>query len=86
VYSPDQPQLPGLGYGRYRFDSQNPADATTKWNCLFREKNITVRDYTYRCYSIVGTLSDVTNAMTDLDAYFRAIPADAPHNEQPGSP
>jgi hypothetical protein len=69
VYSPDEPQVGTVEYGRWRFDS------TTKWNCIFRETNITVRDYPYRCYSIVGTLSDVTDATYKLYSYFKRIPA-----------
>jgi hypothetical protein len=72
VYSPDEPQAPGLGYGRYKFGG---AGATTKWNCIFRETNLTIRDYTYRCYSIIGSLNDVRDSMNRLFLYFRGTPS-----------
>lgn len=66
AYSPALPQYGALGYGTWRFTKQN----VVKWNCVFREGGITPGDYTYTCYSIVGSLSDVTSAIDGLHAYF----------------
>ena len=71
VYSPEQPQIPNHGYGRFRFATlPGPGEATVKWNCVFRETAITPRAYSYVCYSIIGTLNDVTSAMDSLYSLF----------------
>mgnify|MGYP001610057708 CR=1 FL=1 len=70
VYSPDLPQKgwASAGYGRFKFPD------TVKWNCVFRGNTISAGStHNFRCYSIVGTLSDVTNAMDQLHTYFNAI-------------
>lgn len=53
VYSPQLPQK-GLkvGYGRFTFPDVN------KWNCVFREKNITPGPYEYQCLIVLGTLDE----------------------------
>jgi hypothetical protein len=69
VYSAELPQhaWPRVGYGRWRFaDLPGPGNATVKWNCVFREKDIKPGDYSYRCTSIFGTLQDVERAMKEL--------------------
>ncbi|HEY4493283.1 MAG TPA: hypothetical protein VJB98_01550 [Candidatus Paceibacterota bacterium] len=67
VYSPDLPEasFPSAGYGRFKF-----AD-TVKWNCVFRGGNVIAGStHNFRCYSIVGTLTDVTNSIDKLHTYF----------------
>lgn len=66
IYSPDAPR-----YGRWRFEIPGEyGNATNKWNAVFREKNIVPGAYNYRCYSIIGTLSDVTSSMDKLYSYY----------------
>ncbi len=74
VYSPDLPPIGKKnGYGRWRFANlPGPGNATVKWNCVFREKPAPAGQYSYKCYSIIGTLADVTSSMNKLHAiYFR---------------
>jgi hypothetical protein len=69
IYSAElpQPRWRGGGYGRFRFAHlPGPGNATVKWNCVFREKDIRPVGYTYRCTSILGTLGDVEKAMMEL--------------------
>ena len=68
VYSPNLPQKGSDGgYGRFDFSSLSGAgNATTKWNCVFREGAIPAGDHTYTCYALVGTLEDVTHGMAEL--------------------
>jgi hypothetical protein len=63
VYSPLLPQN-GFGYGRFAFPDVN------KWNCVFREKNITPGSYSYQCMIIIGTLSEVENTLRRLDKTY----------------
>ena len=60
VYSPQLPQN-GRGYGRFSFPDVN------KWNCVFRETNITPGPYSYQCLIIIGTLNEVENTLRRLD-------------------
>jgi hypothetical protein len=69
VYSSELPQAKwkNAGYGRFRFAHlPGPGNATVKWNCVFREKDIKAAGYTYRCTSVFGTLPDVEQAMMAL--------------------
>ncbi len=69
VYSPDLPQQswPRRGYGRKRFvDPWNWTNATVKWNCVFRLKAVKAGDHRFTCYSIVGSLDDVRQAIGKL--------------------
>lgn len=68
VYSPDLPQKGSDGgYGRFDFSSlAGVGNATTKWNCVFREGPVAASDHTFSCYALVGTLDDVTHGMADL--------------------
>ena len=69
VYSAELPQRehPHIGYVRWRFAHlEGPGNATVKWNCVFHEKNISPGDYSYRCTSVFGTLSDVEKTMIEL--------------------
>ena len=65
IYSPDLPQG-NLGYGRWSF-----ARDTMKWNCVFREGAITAgKTLSYRCYPIIGSLKDVTDALDQMSAKY----------------
>jgi hypothetical protein len=59
VYSPQLPQN-GLGYGRFSCPDVN------KWNCVFREKDISSKPYNYQCLIILGTLNEVENTLRRL--------------------
>lgn len=63
VYSPNLPQN-GVGYGRFTFPDVN------KWNCVFREKDITPKPYTYQCLIVIGTLSEVEDTLGKLDKVY----------------
>ena len=78
IFSPDLPQWPGtnLGYGRWRFPaSQYPGtgNACVKWNCVYRISDVSPGIYSFRCYPIVGSLSDVTSSIDQLYAYFDSL-------------
>lgn len=66
VYSPELPQnqFLGAGYGRFRFPD------TTKWNCVFREISVLAKDYTYRCYVVIGTLAEVQRGLSQVYQVF----------------
>ena len=71
VYSPDLPQasFPSQGYGRWSFANlPGKGNATVKWNCVFREKNLSPGDHTFTCYVLIGTLEDVRAGMSSLQA------------------
>lgn len=81
VYSPDLPQasFPNNGYGRWSFAHlPEPGNATMKWNCVFREANLAPGDRTFTCYVLVGTLQDVQDGMTSLQAALKGRHTDAP--------
>jgi hypothetical protein len=81
VISPQlpQPAFPGAGYGRWRFTAAN----VTKWNCVVREKDIYVGDYSYRCFVVFGTRTEVENAIRKLWRIFRhqSFPASRPTSD-----
>lgn len=62
VYSPQLPQN-GLevGYGRFSFPDVN------KWNCVFRENDVSAGAYEYQCLVILGTLDEVEETMRRLE-------------------
>lgn len=63
------PQLewPRLGYGRWRFAlAKGVGNATVKWNCVYRKRNLDAGNYKFKCFAIIGSLSDVASAMTKL--------------------
>ncbi|MBI5538395.1 MAG: hypothetical protein HY898_37070 [Deltaproteobacteria bacterium] len=69
AWSPDLPQAeyPGAGYGRFAFpDPGNAANATNKWNVVFRRSATPAGVYDFRGFAIVGTLENVRVAMTQL--------------------
>jgi len=73
VYSPDlpDPKYPWAGYGRFRFNLPGPPEnSTVKWNCVFRRSPVPAGSYNFRCYSIVGTLQQVTSGMDKLYQYY----------------
>lgn len=73
IYSPDlpHPNYPKTGYGRRRFNNPNPLSSTVKWNCVFRRGITPAGTYSYRCYSAIGTLTDVTAAFEQLHKHFQ---------------
>ena len=74
TYSPHPAVLRGGAYGRWRF----PREQVVKWNCVYRRKDIVPGDYTTECYSIIGTLADVTEAMSRLHRHFNPLKKPAP--------
>ena len=71
AYSPDEPQpgFPGAGYGRFAFpDPATPANATNKWNVVFRRGATPPGVYDFRSFAVVGSLENVRVAMTQLHA------------------
>jgi hypothetical protein len=69
AWSPDLPSssYPGAGYGRFAFpDASNPANATMKWNVVFRRGVTSPGSYYYRSYLAVGTLEDVRVALCQI--------------------
>jgi hypothetical protein len=69
AWSPDLPQsgLPGAGYGRFAFpDGGNPANATNKWNVVFRRGSTPPGSYSYRAYLAVGSLENVRVALCQV--------------------
>jgi hypothetical protein len=67
VYSPQLPQH-GVGYGRFSFPDVN------KWNCVFRETNLTPKPYNYQCMIILGTLVEVESTLRQLDRTYTQPP------------
>lgn len=64
-----QPAFPNQGYGRWSFAHlPESGNATVKWNCVFREANLSPGDHTFTCYVLIGTLQDVQAGMTALQA------------------
>ena len=58
-------------YGRFKF---GPPNNIVKWNCVFREKGVLAyREYTYRCYVVVGTLIDVKRGIDRLHTRFAPV-------------
>lgn len=73
AWSPDLPQaaFPGAGYGRWAFpDPGNAANATNKWNIVFRRGATPPGIYDFHGFAIVGSLENVRVAMTQLRAKF----------------
>ncbi|MEZ4363130.1 MAG: hypothetical protein R3B48_23345 [Kofleriaceae bacterium] len=70
TWSPDLPQpgLPNLGYGRFAFPSSNPANATNKWNAVFRFGALAAGTYAFRSYVAVGSRENVRVALCQLKA------------------
>lgn len=71
AWSPDLPSpgFPGAGYGRFAFpDAGNPANATMKWNVVFRRGATPPGSYNYRTYVAVGSLENVRVALCQVKA------------------
>lgn len=67
IFSPDQPAagFEGVGYGRFRF----VAEKVNKWNCVFRvreNRGVAAKDYSYRCFVLVGSRTDVERDLRAL--------------------
>lgn len=61
LFSPDLPR-DGVGYGTFEFPDTN------KINCVFREKDIQPGAYRYRCFFVVGSVTEVTQTLQVLQA------------------
>jgi hypothetical protein len=73
--SPD-PRARGAGFGRWRFAHlEGQGNATVKWNCTFRMRMIAAGNYPFTCYSIIGSLAQVKEAMHKL---AQAVPMQPP--------
>ncbi len=73
-WSPELPQLgnPG-GYGKFAFPSRDAANATNKWNIVFRHGALAAgTTLSHRAYLVVGSLEDVRVAMKQLYDTWRA--------------
>jgi hypothetical protein len=68
TWSPNlpQPTFPSIGYGRFAFPSANPANATNKWNMVFRLGATPPGTYSFRTYVAVGSLENVRVALCQL--------------------
>jgi hypothetical protein len=68
AWSPDLP-AGSSGYGRFAFpDAVTPANATNKWNLVFRRADTPSGIYDYRSFVFVGTLAEVQASMLALYA------------------
>jgi hypothetical protein len=70
VFSPDLPQNWNgalVGYGAFNFLWAG----VNKFNCVFREKNVRPKSYTYQCMVVVGTLAEVENTISALYAKYK---------------
>ena len=90
VYSRDlpQPRHPRAGFGRFNFSTPpGGSNATMKWNCVFRMEPVQAGDHSFRCFTLVGSLRDVQDGMSELHAALdsRAPPARGPDRRDSGS-
>ena len=72
IYAPQQPRpnMTGPTYGRFRFGPEK----VVKWNCVFRvtDKNVvSVGEYPFRMFVIVGDLETVRSSMRALAREFK---------------
>lgn len=70
VFSPDLPQNWNgalVGYGAFNF----PSNGVNKFNCVFRQKNVKPKAYTYQCMIIVGTLGEVEDTISRLHMRYK---------------
>jgi hypothetical protein len=67
AWSPDLHTV-GSGYGRFAFPNTTPADATNKWNLVFRRGDTPPGIYDFRSFVFVGTLAEVQASMLALFA------------------
>ena len=51
-----------VAYGHRRYTNER----VMKLNCVFRSIPAPAADYTFTCYSVIGTLDDVVQAMGKL--------------------
>lgn len=61
-----EPAFPGAGYGRFAFPSGNPANATNKWNMVYRGGATAPGTYAFRTYIAVGSLENVRVSLCQL--------------------
>lgn len=68
IYSPSLPlpNWPNLGYGLFAFPNSDPAQATNKWNMVFRNNATPIGSYSATLYLVVGSLSQVVTGMQAL--------------------
>jgi len=62
--------MTGPGYGRFRF----AAERVVKWNCVYRihADPVEARDYAFRMFVVVGTLSDVESILGELSSRLQS--------------
>jgi hypothetical protein len=68
-YSSGLPQArwPRTGYGRWLYaDMPGPGNATTKVNCVYRTRPVPAGRHRFTCYSVFGTLDQVTATLARL--------------------
>jgi len=41
-----------------------------KWNCVFHERDLIPKPYTYQCLIVLGTLNEVEETLSRLDATY----------------
>jgi hypothetical protein len=73
VFSPAIPEQRRAGRGNEAYTIGNWTQArnpTTKLNCAFFDEPAPASTYTFTCYVLVGSLSDVTEGMAKLSAMF----------------
>jgi hypothetical protein len=69
IYSPGAPGkgYERIGYGRWAFEREK----VTKWNCVYRirdPKGVPAGEYKFRCFVVVGSLSDCEATLAVLMA------------------
>jgi hypothetical protein len=72
VWSPTLPQIPGAGYGQFRFPAQIETNATMKWNAVYRTGPIAAgTTLSYTTYIAVGSLENVRVTLAQLNQAWR---------------
>lgn len=72
VWSPTLPQMPGAGYGQFRFPSQIESNATMKWNAVYRTGPVAAgTTLSYTTYIAVGSLENVRVTLAQLNQAWR---------------
>jgi hypothetical protein len=83
VYSRElpQPKHPEAGFGRFNFSTlPGGGNATMKWNCVFRMEPVQAGDHSFTCFTLVGSLRDVQDGMSQLHA---ALDSGVPPDRDP---
>jgi len=70
VFSPALPQNWNgalVGYGSFNFQFER----VNKFNCVFRDNNITAKQYAYQCITVIGTLPEVKITLNTLHNLYK---------------